>query len=520
MSGQMLHGLATLIVAVSLAGTAPPLEGKPQPTSQSSAKSAKKAARRAAKSAASADSSQPFPDASPERVVSVTEKVFPAVVRLDVAQEIYSEGKRNLRRGIGSGVIIDDDGRILTNYHVAGRAAEIYATLANKERVPAKLIGDDHWTDLAVVQLDMETVKRKNITFTHAELGESRHLIIGEHVMAIGTPFGLARTVTLGHVSNNERTFYPDRMRIDEQETGDFANWIQMDTPINPGNSGGPLVDMHGKVVGINTRGGGQNLNFAIPIDTAKPVIDGILRSASAEKKGRIDRSDLGMDLKPMQDLETFYGIDINKGVLINSVDRGSPAAKAGVKAQDILLELNGNPVNVRFPEEVAPAKKAIADLPIGSEVHMSLRRGHDILQLTAKTQKLEGAVGEEKEMKVWGLSVRDVTRRYANEQQLDDDLGVVVTTLSNGYPAAKAELRSGDVIRAVNLKPVTDIDEFIKLYEESVKRKDPRVFLQVRRDRGQQSVILKVNYEQEAAEGPPAKSPVKGPATRASAKP
>src|SRR5204862_6593502 len=133
--------------------------------------------------------------------------------------------------------------------------------------------------------------------------------------------------------------------RIDEQETGDCANWIQMDTPINPGSSGGPLVDMHGKVVGINTRGGGQNLNFAIPIDTAKPVIDGILRSASAEKKGRIERSDLGMDLKPMQDLETFYGIDINKGVLINSVDRGSPAAKAGVKAQDILLELNGNPV-------------------------------------------------------------------------------------------------------------------------------------------------------------------------------
>src|SRR6476659_273626 len=133
-----------------------------------------------------------FPDATPSVVTAVTQKIFPAVVRLDVAQEIYSEGKRNLRRGIGSGVIIDDDGRILTNYHVAGRAAEINVTLANKERVPAKLIGDDHWTDLAVVQMDMEPLRRKKISYKHADLGESKGLIIGQDVMAIGTPFGLA----------------------------------------------------------------------------------------------------------------------------------------------------------------------------------------------------------------------------------------------------------------------------------------------------------------------------------------
>src|SRR6185503_941179 len=136
----------------------------------------------------------------------------------------------------------------------------------------------------------------------------------------------------------------------------EFSNWIQMDTPINPGNSGGPLVDMTGKVVGINTRGGGQNLNFAVPIDTAKEVVAQILASATNEKKGRVERSDLGLNFKPLQDLETFYNIDINKGVLIDSVDRGSPAAKAGVHTQDILLEIDGKPVNVRFPEEIAAA--------------------------------------------------------------------------------------------------------------------------------------------------------------------
>ena len=438
---------------------------------------------------------QLFPDATPSVVTAVTQKIFPAVVRLDVAQEIYSEGKRNLRRGIGSGVIIDDDGRILTNYHVAGRAAEIFITLASKERIHGKLIGDDHWTDLAIVQMDMEELKRKHAEFKHAELGESSTLQPCENVMAVGTPFGLARTVTLGIVSNTERTFYPDRMNIDEYETGEFANWIQMDTPINPGNSGGPLVDMTGRVVGINTRGGGQNLNFAVPADTAKEVIAAILKSATPERKGRVERSDLGIDLKPLQDLESFYDIDINKGVLINSVDRNSPAMKAGVKTQDILLEINDKPINVRFPEEVAPARRMIAGLPIGSEVKLLIKRGKETQTLTAKTQKLEGAVGEEREFKTWGLSVRDVTITYANENQLDDDTGVAVTTLSTGYPAARAELAAGDIIRTVNGKPVTDLDEFAKLYDASVKGKESRVLLEVQRGRGKRRAVLKVDY-------------------------
>jgi serine protease Do len=246
----------------------------------------------------------PFPDATPQRVVDVTDRVFPAVVRLDVAQEVYDQGKRTLRRGIGSGVIIDGQGHVLTNFHVAGRAAEINITLWNKERVPAKLIGDDHWTDLAVVQLDMAEIRKRNITFAHADLGSSSDLKVGQDVIAIGTPFGLTRTMTLGVVSNTERTFYPQQQKIDEYETGVFSNWIQMDTPIAPGNSGGPLVDLNGRIVGINTRGiQGQALNFAIPIDTAKQVASEILASAGPDQKGRVTRADIGVDLKPLQDL-------------------------------------------------------------------------------------------------------------------------------------------------------------------------------------------------------------------------
>ena len=452
---------------------------------------------------------EPFPPATPRAVVNVTKEIFPAVVRLDVAKEIYTEGKRNLRRGIGSGVIIDDDGHVLTNYHVAGRAAEIWVTLFNKERVPAKLVGDDHWTDLAVVQRDMDVSKRKNIPFNHAELGDSGALVPGQDVIAVGTPFGLARTMTLGVVSNNERTFYPEKQRIDEYETGEYSNWIQMDTPIAPGNSGGPLVDMHGKVVGINTRGiQGQGLNFAIPIDTAKPVIEAILQSASAERKGRVERSDIGVDFKPLQDLESFYEIDINKGALINNVDKGSPADKAGVRTQDILLELNGKPLNVRFPEEVAPARKIIADLPIGSDAKMKIKRGKETIELTAKTEKLQGSVGEEKEIKSWGMSVRDVTRAYANENRLDSDKGVVVTTLNNGYPAMKAELQGGDVILAVNDKPVNDLDEFLKVYESVTEKKETRVLLGIQRGRARQTRVLKLAFENNHPASAPATQP------------
>ncbi len=446
----------------------------------------------------------PFPDASPANIVAVTGSIFPAVVRLDVAQEIYADGKRTLRREIGSGVIIDQQGHVLTNYHVAGRAAEIYVTLFSKERVKAKLVGDDHWTDLAIVQLDLDEIAQKHITFSHAPLGDSDSLKVGQPVMAIGTPFGLARTTTLGVVSNTDRTFYPEKQTIDEYETGQFSNWIQMDTPIAPGNSGGPLVDLSGKLVGINTRGfPGQALNFAIPINLAKDVAAEIIRTAPAYAAttqssatitpGHVTRADLGVDLMPLQDLESFYEVDVNTGVLINSVDRKGPAEKAGLKPQDILLALNGQPVNARFPEEIAPVRRTISRLPVDQNVALLVRRGKQTLTFNTKTEKLEGAVGEERELKDWGLSVRDVTRAYAVQGQLDDDLGVVVTTLTNGFPAAKAEIKPEDVIRSVNQQPVEDLQAFMALYQKAHDAHDTAVLLEIQRGRGLVRAVLRL---------------------------
>lgn len=435
-----------------------------------------------------------FPDATPANVLKVTEKVFPAVVRIDVAQEVYENGKRTMRRGIGSGTIFDKDGHIVTNYHVAGRGVEFFVTLANKERVKAKLIGDDHWTDLAVIQLDADEIAKKNIKFTFADFGTSQGLVPGQDVIAIGTPFGLARTLTLGVVSNTERTFYPQKQDIDDYETGEFSNWIQMDTPIAPGNSGGPLVDLDAKIVGVNTRGmQGQALNFAIPIDTAKPVVDAILATAVEGKKGRVTRGYLGIDFRPLQDLESFYAIDINKGALISTVDKNSPAAAAGLKPQDILLEMGGKPTNVRFPEEIAAVKQRIASLTIGEDVTIKYRRGQEEKTATLKVEKLESKVGEEQEFKEWGLSVRDITRALAQEQRFDDDKGVVVTSVTPGFAAALAEIDAGDVIRKVDGEDVVDLEAFAAAYEKATKAGEKQVLLDIKRGRGVQSKLMKV---------------------------
>ena len=443
-----------------------------------------------------------FPEDTPERVLAVTNEVFPAVVALDVKQEIYRDGKRTLQGGTGSGVIFNADGFILTNYHVAGRAAEIYVTLANKERVRGQLIGDDHWTDIAIVRLDMDEIAAKGISFQYAEFGESKGLVPGQDVIAIGTPFGLARTMTKGIVSNTERTFYPQEQNIDGYETGRFNNWIQMDAPIAPGNSGGPLVDLNARVVGINTRGyTGSDLNFAIPIDVVKRVKDELLESVEFEedgkavkKAGKVTRADLGLSLKPLRDLEQFYNIDANRGVLIDNVEKNGPADAGGLKVQDVLLSMNGEPTNVRFPEELAAVMQRIAKLPIGEDVSMVVLRNGEEQAVGATADKLESQIGEEREMKEWGLSVRDVTRVYANNRQLDDAKGVVVTTVRDGYPADEAELRGGDVIKAVNGKDAEDLDAFEDLYNTAVEEGKTRVLLTVARRQGTRSVLLKID--------------------------
>jgi serine protease Do len=230
---------------------------------------------------------------------------------------------------------------------------------------------------------------------------------------------------------------------------------LQTDAAINPGNSGGPLVDEKGRVVGINSRGylGADNLAFAIPAAIAKRV------SESLKKDGVVVRSYIGIVPGPLLDLEGFYSLKQNTGMLLNSVDPGSPAAKSGLRGGDIVLSINGVPVDGRFPEQLPPIQNQIASLPVGSKVMLSVKRGEQTTEHAIITEKLESRQGEEWAFEKWGLTVRKVSRAYARENQFDDDTGLLVIGVQPGFPAAVAGISSGDVITAINQDRITSLD-------------------------------------------------------------
>jgi serine protease Do len=414
-------------------------------------------------------------------------QLLDSVVRIDVREIAFEAGAKRYAASIGSGVILSSDGLVLTNAHVASsRAIELNVTLANQERVSATLVGWDHWTDLALLRIDMVEVKRRSLKFAHADFGDSGKLYPGEVVFAVGTPYGLSRTVTRGIISNNNQ-YLEDLTGVNGYETGQFNTWLQTDAAINPGNSGGPLVTEDGKVIGISTRGfsGANNLGFAIPSTTARRVVAGLVRD------GAITRSYIGLVPGALQDLEAFYSLALNTGVLVHSVEPGSPAAKAGLHGGDILLAIDGIKVVGRFPEELPGIQNLIASQPVGASLKLAVKRGTETRDYMVVTEKLESRVGEEWSLEKWGLSVRKVSRAYAREKQLDDDSGVLVIGVQPGFPADVAGLSRGDVIVKINQQPVGSL-AVIKAAQTAYEAKPAPTLFEIQRARRVALYILK----------------------------
>lgn len=383
------------------------------------------------------------------------ERLLDAVVKIDVREVTFEGGTKRFGSGIGSGVILSKDGLILTNAHVVSpEAVEINVTLASLERVSATLVGWDHWTDLALIRLNMDEIRKRKLSFTTAKLGNSDKLHPGQTVYAVGTPYGLTRTVTRGIVSNTRRHF-EDSRGVRGYETGAFNTWLQTDAAINPGNSGGPLVTENGKVIGINSRGylGADNLAFAIPSKVAQQIIGGLV------KEGEIKRSYVGIVPGVLQDLEGFYELAQNTGMLIKSVDTGSPAAQSGIRGGDILLSIDGKKVDGRFPEQLPEIQNQIASRPVGAELSLEIFRNGNSQFKQVKTEKLISRVGEEEAFEEWGLSVRKVSRTYARENQLENSDGMVVIGVRPGYPAAISGLTRGDIILKINRQDITSLE-------------------------------------------------------------
>lgn len=369
--------------------------------------------------------------------------------------------------GQGSGVIVSADGYVLTNNHVIEGAQEVTVTLPDKREFKGTIVGTDPKTDLAVVKIDGQNLPT-------VVWGDATRLQVGEYVLAVGNPFGLNSTVTLGIVSALGR----GRMGITQYE-----DFIQTDAAINPGNSGGALVNTRGELVGINTAifsqtGGYQGVGFAVPTSMGKPIYESLI------KTGKVVRGYLGVGIQDLsQDLAKSFGIKNAKGALVSDVKEESPADQAGLKQGDVITAYHGSPV-----EDAVTLQRLVTRTVVGAKVPVKvIRDGHekDLTvtigeQLdTAKVAKAETGGAD---YALAGVAVQELDRETAKELGLKGKAqGVVVTGVEPESGAEKAGLMAGDVIREINRQPVKSVKEFEKA-SSAIKKGDNVLILINRR--------------------------------------
>ncbi len=421
-----------------------------------------------------------------KEIYSARDKVLPALVHIQPVITDYRTGKIVKQSIVGSGVIFNKDGYVVTNYHVAGKAEKIICTLYDKEQVKAELVGGDPLTDIAIIKLDLADYKGK---LNVADFGNSDSLQVGEYVLAMGSPLALSRSVSCGVISTTDRFFSGDIRLPSGEKTGIYNNWIQTDAAINPGNSGGPLVNLEGKVIGINSRATmfANNIGFAIPVNIVKFAANSIL------SRGKVVRSWIGVECQELQNLEGWFGTALNQGVLIASVDPQSPAESAGLKAGDIILKVDGKSVSARFEEELPVFYRMIADYPVGSKLNLSIFRGEKPIEIEVVTHELGDLLGEDLECKEWGFTAKNVTKQMAVDNQLDDTLGVFVSGVKKTGPAEDADLMPGDVIKGVNEKATDTFRDFYERYTELTSAGATKVLLTVRRSGSTKFVLIKI---------------------------
>jgi len=362
-------------------------------------------------------------------------------------RRFFSEGiprEMTPQQGMGSGVIVDENGYILTNNHVVAGADEVTVTLASGRDLHATVVGTDPMSDLAVVQ-----VKEKGLRA--ANLGDSDTLRVGEWVLAAGNPFGLRDTVTAGIVSAKGRS----NVRIAEYE-----DFIQTDAAVNPGNSGGPLVDLEGNVVGINTaiashNGDNDGVGFAIPINMAKAIMDSLIH------KGQVVRGWLGINIQPLDEtMARSFGYDSTEGALIGDVLPDGPAQHAGLKPGDIVVRFNDTPIH--DPNQL---RNAAAAAEPGTKVAINVVRDGKPLTLrvqVAQRERTSIASSDADESNDLGLTVEDLTADQARTLGVNREIqGVVVTQVDPNGIAYLAGIRPGTVIVDVQGTPVRNTGEF-----------------------------------------------------------
>lgn len=427
-------------------------------------------------------------------IADLVEKVAPSIVNIDVEGTVSRSVNRNFpfpddpffkeffgdmfreytrrvpMKGAGSGFVVSKDGRILTNNHVIANADKITVTFSDGKTMEAEVIGKDPTFDIAVIKVDGENLPT-------LEMGNSDNLRVGETTIAIGNTLslGLEPTVTVGVLSARNRSVHVKNFNFD--------GFLQTDASINPGNSGGPLLDMDGKVIGINTAiiASAQGVGFAIPINMAKQVMDDIVTY------GKVRRGQMGVYLQPItKDIADALELKDTKGALVADVIEDSAADKAGLKHGDVIVKMDGKAV-----EDSSKLSAAVRQHMAGDKIALEVIRDGKTVKLTVTLSEVDTVVADSGITDKFGFSVATITPELRKELKLsDDDSGIVVTDVEEKSIASSSGLRRGDIILEVNRHKVDTPDELSKALNNT---KTNSAILLVKRDGRRQYFSLKV---------------------------
>lgn len=412
--------------------------------------------------------------------VQLSDRVKPAVVNISPSPSFVpppqgpDEGqgeKPPELPGSGSGVIVDKRGYILTNNHVVGEAAEVEVRLSDKSRFIGKVIGKDPDTDLAVVKVDTD----HELPFV--PIGDSSKLKVGQWAIAVGNPFGLDRTVTVGVVS---------AMGRENINLSRYEDFIQTDASINPGNSGGPLFNIHGEVIGINTAiiNFAQGIGFAIPSNMARDIM------AQLVEKGRVVRGWLGIGIQQLTpELASKFGVKETEGVLVSEVFDGHPAQKAGIIPGDIISGVEGKQVDT--PAALA---RAIAGMMPGKKVEIEIirdgKRRSLVVEITERKEEAVTAAIPKKQPEIaLGINVEDLTQDLVERFNIKEKKGVLITNVEPNSPAEREGIRPGDLLKEINKVEVNTVTEFNAVINKL--KKDESILLRIIRENRAFFIVL-----------------------------
>ena len=389
--------------------------------------------------------------------------------------------KKWKEQSLGSGVIVSSDGYIITNNHVVEKSDEIKVTLLDKRMFKGRIVGADPKTDIAIVKIDAANLPT-------IPWGDSEKLQVGEFVLAIGNPYGLSHTVTMGIISAVGRA---------NVGIADYEDFIQTDAAINPGNSGGPLVNIKGELIGINTAifsktGGYQGIGFAVPTNMVRPLMSQLIQ------KGKIIRGWLGVTIQEMTpEIAQKFGLEKSRGALVSDVTKGSPAEKAGILRGDIVIEFNRKEV-----KDVASLRNMVSQSKVGSDVLIKILRSGKEYAVRLVVAELPREVAEvapdkmpdDSEMGAFsGLTVMGLTKEIARQLGLSkDERGVVVVKVEPATPADEAGIKKGDIIKEIDRKQISNLEDYNRI--ASITKRNDTVLLFVARGDKKFYVTLKAS--------------------------